>query len=118
MFGECVPNNEHQCKHRHIFGANDTSTTHCSFKSSIKFHVVNVLSPTHYVIRVSTQKVGANWSSLEEENRNTEALLSNELQQFCTNSENLKKTDIIANGSFVALFEKTWRRCKAITDVL
>lgn len=113
MSAECT---EFPCMLRHVFGKNDTPSEHCRSKCAIKFEVVNVLNPAHYVIKILSHKIGTNWSSLEETIRQTEALLSNELQEFCTRRENLKKVDIKTTGSYVALIEKTWKRCKAIMN--
>lgn len=105
--GECT---DYPCLHRHMFAIQDSPSV--DFRS-IKFQVVNVLSPAHYTIRVLSQKIGTNWSSLEETSSRTEALLSNELQEFCNDPGNLKKTGITTNGNYVALIEKTWKRCKS-----
>lgn len=104
------------CLLRHVFAPYDASSELFRSKSAIKFEVVNVLSPKSYVIKILSEKIGKNWISLDEQNRQTEALLSNELQEFCAGPERLKKTAIKAAESYVALFEKSWRRCQPIKD--
>lgn len=109
-FGECKKS---ACSLRHTFSPAD-SAEEVHAPALIQFQLLSVKSPVNFVIKILYHRNEYDWVTWKYRNSEIENFLEEDLQAFFLNNEKRKPAALKVGGTYAALFEDVWRRCKVI----